>query len=256
MRNYLILLDNWEADVNLDVPYLVEEAHVAGQIVRLNDMRGGHHMDELFPHNWEQAQLFPVQMLYFVYNPWVDGVSNWRWLNSHVPSDYGQRRVHSDIEVKYDGYPATTYGRQVAEYYNYLAAKYARRSTYTGGWFLPIVSPWPGGSYWWGRYPYAFYPKDRTEITWTQLHQMIANANYSPDPNRQCPGIVELWQFTADRLILPGFGGRACDMNIFIGTPEQLRVWSGCEGLPLPPPEPTFEEKIQRLWDAHPELHI
>lgn len=253
MKNYLIIIDFWEADTNLDVPRLKAEG-VAGLIPRLNDMSGGHHMDANFTKNWDKANLFDVQMIYFVYNPWVDGRANYLWRKQHLPGDYGRRRGMHDIEVKYPNYSPITYGQEVRKYNSYIHDDSERHSIYTGGWFLPLVSGWPGGSYWWGRYPLYFYPKDRTEITWDQLRAMIAYFDYSPDPSKQCPGNVELWQFTADRLILPGFGGRACDMNVFIGTTEQLKAWSGCEGTPLPPPEITDAEKLRRLWAAHPEL--
>lgn len=253
MKNYLLLLDIWEADVNIDVERLLTEG-VAGMIPRLNDMNGGHHMDETFKSNWAKALKFPASMIYFVYNPWVDGRANYLWRKSHMPSDYGQRRGLHDLEVKYPNYSPITYGKQYREYLNLATTDCPRQSTYTGGWFLPLVSGFPTGSYWWGRYPFLFYPSGRIELTWADLHAKIASAAYSPDPSKQCPGTVELWQFTADRLILPGFGGRACDLNIFIGTPEQLKVWSGCEGTPLPPPELTDAEKLDKLWAAHPEL--
>src|SRR5512146_3347696 len=101
--SYLVIADIWEADISIDVPTFISGG-VDGLIVRLNDMNGGHHRDKLFDSNWERAKLFPLQAVYFVYNPWVSGGEDFNWLYANLPPDYGARRIFSDIEVRYAGY--------------------------------------------------------------------------------------------------------------------------------------------------------
>jgi len=62
------------------------------------------------------------------------------------------------------------------------------------------------------------------------------------------------WQWTdkGDGLAF-GMESKGLDMNWFNGTEQELRKWAGVE--PGPPPEPSLEEKVARLWAAHPELH-
>jgi len=49
----------------------------------------------------------------------------------------------------------------------------------------------------------------------------------------------------------PGYGmeSKAVDMDWYNGSLDDLRAWAGGK-----PPEPTLEEKVARLWAAHPEL--
>ena len=63
------------------------------------------------------------------------------------------------------------------------------------------------------------------------------------------------WQWTdkGDGLLF-GMESKQVDMNWFNGTEAELRQWAGLE-LPAPLPEPSLEEKVARLWAAHPELH-
>ncbi len=54
--------------------------------------------------------------------------------------------------------------------------------------------------------------------------------------------------------MLFGMESKQVDMNWFNGTEVELRQWAGLQP-PVPIPEPTLEEKVAKLWAAHPELH-
>ena len=141
MNEYQIVLDIWEGNDDLDVPTLKANG-VAGMIVRLNDMNGGHHLDERFVKDWEIAKQFDTQTIYFVYNPWVSGRANFDWLVAHLPADFDGRRLMIDTEVKYPGYSPETYAKETGIFYALVAERFPQ-AIYTGEWFLPIVAKWP-----------------------------------------------------------------------------------------------------------------
>lgn len=55
------------------------------------------------------------------------------------------------------------------------------------------------------------------------------------------------WQWTAKGSV-PGVESLDVDKDFFAGTLEELRSYAGI------PTGPTLEEKVERLWQAHPEL--
>lgn len=232
------LLDVWEGSLDIDETLLLSEG-VKGLIIRLNDMNGGHHMDENFLSQWMQASSF-LRAPYFVYNPWVDGLTNFNWMHDHLPSD-GVTRVFADVEVRYTGYPAETYGQQLRKFIDKARQEYLI-TIYTGGWFLPIVTPWPTDvDYWWARYPYTFYPSQKQYWSWKQWYEVSGVYGWSPDPSKLCPSTIKLWQCSGDRLILPGCANRAIDMNLFNGNLASLEQWWGAE-------MPVTEDKLAILW--------
>ena len=96
---YQLLLDVWEGRPNIDWD-VMDANDVAGAIVRLNNMSGGHHMDENFPEMWELlGDRGKARAPYFVFNPWVSGKANFDWLMAHTP--WGGRHF-IDIEVRKD----------------------------------------------------------------------------------------------------------------------------------------------------------
>jgi hypothetical protein len=235
-----IVLDVWEGslDINEDVLYL---NGVRGLIIRLNSMDGGHHMDTNFNIQWEQSRNF-LRACYFVYNPWVDGAANVKWLIDHAPA--GLTRIFLDIEVARPGYSPEAYADQVEYFVAEVKRIWPLAVIYTGGWFLNTISHWPTGSYWWARYPFAFYPPAKEEWTWEQLQTKMNNFGWNPDPLKQCKGTVDLWQLSGDRLILPGCANRAMDVNGWKGDLLSLETWWGTK---LPAPSPTLEQKVAKL---------
>lgn len=63
-----------------------------------------------------------------------------------------------------------------------------------------------------------------------------------------------MWQYT-DSGDGEAFGTetKEIDLNVFNGTENDLRKFVGLEI--IPPPVLTDAEKLERLWNAHPELH-
>jgi GH25 family lysozyme M1 (1,4-beta-N-acetylmuramidase) len=220
IKPYQILIDMWEGNPDVDASVLLSQ-DVVGCVVRLNSMSGGHHKDERFEQNWALAKLFPVQTIYFVYNPWVSGQQNYLWLMTHLPADFGKRRILVDIEVKYPDYSPDVYAAEVAAFINLVNQAGYQIGIYTGGWFLSVLSKWPTNQdYWWGAYStiltecedWASYKKSLDAIS------MSAFTKLSPGP-------VRMWQCTGDGVRLEGFGGHAVDVNVFPGELTDLSEW-------------------------------
>jgi GH25 family lysozyme M1 (1,4-beta-N-acetylmuramidase) len=223
---YVYGVDVWEGSLDVDEGIL-KEAGVEFVIVRLNDMRGGHRVDRNFVRQWVQCDQF-IRWPYFVYNPWVNGRTNFEFLAKNAP-ECGA--VSIDIEVRYTGYSPVTYAAQVAAFLKLAGAKW-NINIYTGQWFLPYLSTWPANyEYWWAQYPYALYPSTRTRISWPALVDRIAALKLFPV---RSPGACRLRQVTADRYVLPGCQDRPVDINVWNGTLEELRAWAGGNP-PLPP---------------------
>ena len=237
---YQLVLDIWEGNPDLDVPTLLAVG-VVGLIVRLNDMNGGHHMDERFEQDWATAKLFPAQTVYFVFNPWVSGRANFDWLMAHLPADFDGRRLMVDTEVKYPGYSPETYATEL-ETFHALVDKVFPDAIYTGAWFLPLVSRWPKDRhYWWASYPDAL----QGHITWDSLKAAITKMDYDYWV-RTSPGPARLWQFSGGGNVLPGFGKHGVDVNLFPGTLDELKQWFG-----VPDIEPEEPEDMTTPYDNY-----
>lgn len=217
-------VDVWEGNPDLDEAILLA-AGVKFIAIRLNDINGGHHMDENFAEQWAQAEGF-IRWPYFVYNPWKSGLENFEWLFGRIPAE--ARAVSIDIEVRKAGYSPTTYANQVADFVS-RARLVWNINIYSGAWFLPCLAQWPGDvEYWWARYPYSLYPPSTQRITWEQLAQKLAATPWQPGTT---PGPCRMWQCTADRYILPGCSTHL-DINLWNGTLEDLAAWAGQQTLP------------------------
>lgn len=227
---YRLGIDVWEGQLEIDEAVL-KANDVKFMFIRLNDMNGGHHMDEGFLKQWAEAVGF-YRAPYFVYNPWVSGQANFDWLNAHMPAD--ARVVAIDIEVKKSDVTPTVYAYEVAKFVNLVSVKW-KRITYTGEWFLPYLAYWPAGDYWWAQYPYALYPPTTTTLTWpefvTKLNAISGVINAS-----KCPGTIRFWQCSGDKFILPG-SNRVIDINVFFGDDSALENFFG--SIPTTPPPPT-----------------
>ena len=213
----ILLVDTWESGGEID-EFILHANGVCGMIVRLNDMSGGHHMDTNFWTQWEQAKNLSVRIPYFVYNPWVSGQKNYDWLVSHIPSECGAVMV--DVEVRYTGYPAVTYASEINKFKDLLGAKY-NYMIYTGQGYLDLLSVWPVADYWWAAYPLAFYQYET--LTWDALRDRLETMP-RPANESKVPGTLKMWQFTGDRIILPGCDKRM-DVNVYYGSLDELKTW-------------------------------
>jgi GH25 family lysozyme M1 (1,4-beta-N-acetylmuramidase) len=243
---YQIVLDIWEANSDLDYPTLLSY-NIAGIIVRINDMQGGHHMDAKFAVNWPAAKQLPVRAIYFVYNPWVDGPANYAWLAAHLPSDFASR-LFADIEVKYPGYGPDTYAVEVAKFIALCKAQW-KISIYTGAWFLPTLSFWPADvDYWWGAYPNSLNTGE--SISWVEFNNRLDLLKFAYN-GASCPGginNISAWQCSGGGVIMPGFGAHKVDVSVFPGTLGDLRIWMGYGSQPIPQPAtPTDSQLLQTM---------
>ncbi|MAT42272.1 MAG: hypothetical protein CL609_08025 [Anaerolineaceae bacterium] len=102
---------------------------------------------------------------------------------------------------------------------------------------------WP---LWLAMYP---YPSGRVSLSWQTLKN-----NYAPPvPGPALPGGCTdwtFWQFSGDKFLLPG-SQTALDLNFFNGSRRQLYDWLQ---QPMPAEVLSMEEKVRRLWLAHPVL--
>ncbi len=246
LGEYVLGVDVWEGngDINEQALY---DGGVRFLIIRLNSITGGLHMDDNFAAQWLQAESLFLRMAYMVYNPWVNGRTNFDWLVAHLPT--GCRRVAIDIEVTRDGYVPSAYAAEVDGLINLCIAAGLLPVIYTGGWFLPILSKWPTGcDYWWGRYPLSMYPPTSQNITWEQLQVLVQALTWSPGPT---PGPCNLWQCSGDRFKLPGTNLRTVDINLWHGSLTGLSAYM-CQA--LPPPAPTLEQRVSIL-EREARLH-
>lgn len=225
-----VLLDVWEGSLDID-EVLLREAGVSGLMIRLNDINAGHHLDENFKTQWMQSAQF-LRAPYFVYSPWYSGLENAEWLKSNLPCDV--TRIFADIEVKKLNYSPDEYADEVVTFFTAIRQDYPLTIPYTAQWFLPYLSHWVGGDYWWARYPFTFYPAQKESWTWEKLCHTLNTYGYQPDPLKKCPGVPRLWQLSGDRLILPGCANRPIDVNAFNGTVAELETWWGAK-IPSPP---------------------
>jgi len=232
LPDYQLFVDIWE---DQGVIYW-DKLDVAMAAIRLNSISGGTHKDAGFDTYWSQCPI--LKLPYFVYNPWNDGATNFYWLLANLPA--GVASILVDIEVIKTGYPAATYAQEVQIFTNLCLERLWNIGIYTAQWFLPYLSAWPKDvEYWWAQWPYQFYPDSSQEWTWDQVHsELQARGNIYPSNTSAVPGSLRAWQFTGDRLILPG-SSRPLDVNLFYGNSQELADWVG--GEPVKPPADTIE---------------
>jgi len=237
-KEYQLLVDTWESGGEIDEA-VYKANNIAGIIIRLNDMNGGHHMDTGFWKQWNEAENF-LRVPYFVYNPWKKAAGNFEWLIEHCPDD--AHSVMVDIEVRKSDYSPAAYASQVDAFMDMVYDKWGTRTIYTGAWFLDYLSFWPANAdYWWAQYPYKLYPSSGTKLSWEYIREIIeTNSYYTPFNSDKIPGKYKMWQISGDKIIAPGCA-KPMDINIFPGSMEKLREFMGYpaeEPTPEPDPEP------------------
>lgn len=239
-------LDVWEGSMEIDEPLIIS-CGVRFMMTRLNSISGLLHKDENFDTQWDESAGF-LRAPYTVYSPWYTGALNAEWVLDNLPA--GVSMIFSDVEVTKDDYPAETYAHEYEIYKNTIL-KYYRHCTYTGGWFLSALYPWPSGDYWWARYPLVLYPNSVTNISWQELAERIEYVSWYPDPLGLCNGDVRVWQCTADRYILPGTL-RTIDVNVWRYTLEDLESWWGAKfgGVVAPVQPVTSQMTLQAIEDG------
>lgn len=94
------------------------------------------------------------------------------------------------------------------------------------------------------------------DVVWNQYDLWMANYGVSvPMAVKPWNGAYKLWQFTdrADgkQFGYPAGGEAMADMNYFNGDKEAFMRWIKKSPAVV---EPTLEEKVAKLWAAHPEV--
>jgi hypothetical protein len=241
MQNYSIILDIWEGQAECNEAAF-KAGGVAGLIIRINNMAGGHHLDSNFTKQWSESQDFNPAP-YFVYNPWVSGQANFDWLNTNMPAACPV--VFVDTEVRMAGLSAAAYGAQYAAFIQLCRAKW-KTIIYTGAGGLDLLTPWPKDlDYWWAAYPFSMYPSTVTTVTWAQLNTMITALTWPPYNGAASPGPIKMWQCSGDRLIVPG-NSHVMDIDVFPGTAADYKAWLGYTGVIIHPAL-TLEERVANL---------
>lgn len=230
MNEYQLVLDAWGEQAISDMQTLKDNG-VKAVLLRLNDINGGHHMDEGFWPQWDAAgRVGMLRAPYFVYNPWVSGAQNYAWLSAHVPDC---KLVMADVEVAKPDYPRSAYANELKSFISLIDARW-NRMIYTGEWFLPLVSGWPGGNYCWAAYPFSLYPGSAQVWSYDQLRAVMDTLTV-PVNQGAIPGILKMWQCSGDRLILPGSGGHPIDVDLFRGSYAELQAFFGETVIPVTP---------------------
>lgn len=113
--------------------------------------------------------------------------------------------------------------------------------------YAPEMASWlPEWPLWLAYYPYQ---SGRVRLTWEQLKHEYAPSLTGPAIPAACKD-WRFWQFSGDKFILPGEQS-ALDLNFYNGSLQDLQSWLG---QPITPRELTTEEKLEALWQAHPEI--
>lgn len=241
--NTCLVVDVWEGQLEIDEAAL-KAGGVAGMGIRINDMSGGHHMDATFGTQWTQASGF-VRFPYFVYNPWVDGQANYAWLLANMPND--AYSVAVDVEVAYPGYAANKYAGELIKFLDLCNLRW-KTIIYTAEWFLPYLASWPKMDYWWAQYPNSNLIDSCS--TWEML-KIAMNALDKPYNTQVIPGNLKMWQFSGDKLVLPGTL-RKTDISIFYGTETELTSYfGGTVVIPVPAPTSSISVTVVSLYGVN-----
>lgn len=143
---------------------------------------------------------------------------------------------------------------QIKRQLPYMAAKIPLRTlVYSGSWW------WSGSSHLGSQTPLGIergYPLIEAEyITHNNEIGKVDFSRAPEDPYYPSPGNgwlkedVLSWQWTSG-LIPIGVSNASQDGQVFLYDMDQIR-----RVLRLGPQQPTLEQKVDILWDAHPELH-
>jgi hypothetical protein len=249
LKDYAIVCDMWEGDGDYDET-TIRAGGAEGIMIRLNNSAGGLTLDKGFTRNWSQWE-GKTKGAYVVINPYISRESYVTWIRQQLPADC--KVVSTDVEIK--GTTPGAYSKLVTDTLGDLKNTGLNVMNYSGAWFYTMLSPWPRDfDQWWARYPYQLQPTPPQAISWDQLKVNLAAlpawnplGSYVMDP-----GKIVLWQCSSTYILPGGPKGWPIDINL-MPRAEFERIF----GLPVTPPVVpplTDKEKLNRLWQAHPEL--
>ncbi len=252
-----LVIDTFEGQDLLDLNALYDN-NVRHILVRLGCYNifglNGNRKDKLFDQQWDALAVdgrFKTGV-YIPYNPWKTWQYNIQWLIDNLPE--GCETVELDVE-NYRPYSPKTYGAEVAEFIKHLPS-FIQLLVYTGEGYLSYLSPWPAAQYSWAQYPYALRPSDTLRLTWDSLRNKLFSFS-GPSNESRCPGRVLLWQFTGDKLVLPG-SSKGLDVYVWLGTDDELNKFfsSSTISIPDPLPEPQSRYTGSVKLSTIPNLNV
>lgn len=113
--------------------------------------------------------------------------------------------------------------------------------------YAPQMQDWlPGWPLWLAHYPYR---PGKLHLSWEQLKRDYVPSIPAPAIPKGCQD-WHFWQFSGDKFILPGEQS-ALDLNFFHGSLQDLQRWLG---QPETARELSSQEKLDALWQVHPEI--
>lgn len=191
-------------------------------------------MDSLFTQNWQNALKYKSRSIYFVYNPYVDGLANFTWLINHLPPDY-VGRIFFDVEVACPGYSSIQYAQDLLTCI-LLTEKTNKVAIYTGAGSYGLCNPWPNRNEW-----LAWYPDFLSGIytNWNDFVEKVLTIVMPQSISKYAIGTVVMNQITGGGAVLPGMNGEGVDISVFLGNEDQLVDYFGNSSGSIVTPIPT-----------------
>lgn len=226
-KDFTLFVDVWEGDFDSVDLNILDQMGVTGYMVRYNSVWGGMKKDPAFDRAWAKLGK-RIKWPYIVWDPWWTPEENLNFARTAPACGL----IDWDIELQNENVPPDQEAKNIHWILDTSKCYWHNVDCYTGNWFLPNASSWPKDvNYHWAAYPGTVYPKSRWTISWEAFRKLISDLNW----NYLTPGTSDKWQFTADRLILPGTGGKAIDFNLFKGSAEKLAAQVGAGDVVIPP---------------------
>lgn len=221
------------------------------QRVSYGGSSGSQVKDEAFDQMYEQVAKVPIRGAYHYYS----SHSFWKTQADFFLKIINGKNYHFyaiDYETAYNTLDRRTIA-EFSEFVKYIKAQTGKRCLAYFNWniFTTFIKPygydgWVNNEDIW----YAWYPIQNSEEPANSIAKPIGMGNWKIHQY----GAADVAN-TAGVNAGENYGGglRGIDLNQYNGTIEQMRSWLGLsESLPI---TITDAEKLQRLWNAHPELH-
>ncbi len=168
-----------------------------------------------------------LEQYWLDWREWQQGTASRR-----VPGQQISERAHALAELAHDWCqkPVVIYTRA-----SFVAEYAPQAASWLGNWPL-----------WLAFYPYA---SGRVSVNWQTLKTHYLPPVAQPPLPAGCND-WHFWQFSGDKFMLPGCQ-TPLDLNFYNGSRQELYAWLQ---QPMPAAVVTMEEKVRRLWQAHPVL--
>lgn len=239
---YGVDVSHWQGDIDWQALY--------GQGVRFAFVKASQAgwQDDRFTAHWQGAKAAGILRGAYHYMTWdVSAITQARAFLSAIADDPGELPPVCDYEMRYGATGATVMSAVLRGWLYYVEQAIQKPPIiYTG---VSFWKEYGTKADWVLRHPLwlALYAVDPQPTNYPPPAYLRASADaYKPLPW----GAWSFWQFT-ERGRLPGYGDNL-DLDVYNGSEAQLRAQFG---LAAPGSSVMPDDALQRLWDAHPELH-